>query len=89
MKYRVIYITGIFSTFVILLYFGPSDYILKENDRSLLANIAISNIELTNGVGGGQYVEKIYEPYLLSVNPELLEENLDITLNKVELRYNT
>ena len=85
MKYRVIYITGIFSTFVILLYFGPSDYILKENDRSLLANIAISNIELTNGVGGGQYVEKIYEPYLLSVNPELLEENLDITLNKVEL----
>ena len=85
MKYRVIYITGIFSTFVILLYFGPSDYILKENDRSLLANIAISNIELSNGVGGGQYVEKIYEPYLLSVNPELLEENLDITLNKVEL----
>ena len=85
LKYRVIYITGIFSTFVILLYFGPSDYILKENDRSLLANIAISNIELTNGVGGGQYVEKIYEPYLLSVNPELLEENLDITLNKVEL----
>ena len=85
LKYRVIYITGIFSTFVVLLYFGPSDYILKENDRSLLANIAISNIELSNGVGGGQYVEKIYEPYLLSVNPQLLEENLDITLNKVEL----
>ena len=85
LKYRVIYITGIFSTFVILLYFGPSDYILKENDRSLLANIAISNIELSSGVGGGQYVEKIYEPYLLSVNPQLLEENLDITLNKVEL----
>ena len=85
LKYRVIYITGIFSTFVVLLYFGPSDYILKENDRSLLANIAISNIELSKGVGGGQYVEKIYEPYLLSVNPQLLEENLDITLNKVEL----
>ena len=85
LKHRVIYITGIFSTFVVLLYFGPSDYILKENDRSLLANIAISNIELSNGVGGGQYVEKIYEPYLLSVNPQLLEENLDITLNKVEL----
>jgi len=85
LKYRVIYITGIFSTFVVLLYFGPSDYILKENDRSLLANIAISNIELFKGVGGGQYVEKIYEPYLLSVNPQLLEENLDITLNKVEL----
>ena len=58
---------------------------MKENDRSLLASIAISNIEFVNGVGGGQYVEKIYEPYLLSVNPDLLEENLKITLNKVEL----
>ena len=28
---------------------------------------------------------KKYEPYLLSVDPDLLEENLKITLNKVEL----
>ena len=84
-KYKIIYISGIFISSLALLYFGPSDVILKENDRSLLASIAISNIEFVNGVGGGQYVEKIYEPYLLSVNPDLLEENLKITLNKVEL----
>ena len=59
--------------------------ILKENDRSLLANIAISNIEVFDGVGGGEYINKIYEPYLLSINPEILEENLNIKLNKVEL----
>ena len=84
-KFKIIYISGIFVSSLALLYFGPSDVILKENDRSLLASIAISNIEFVNGVGGGQYVEKIYEPYLLSVNPDLLEENLKITLNKVEL----
>ena len=84
-KFKIIYISGIFISSLALLYFGPSDVILKENDRSLLASIAISNIEFVNGVGGGQYVEKIYEPYLLSVNPDLLEENLKITLNKVEL----
>jgi len=84
-KFKIFYIVGIFTSSLILLYFGPSDVILKENDRSLLASIALSNIELVNGVGGGQYVEKIYEPYLLSVNPDLLEENLKITLNKVEL----
>ena len=84
-KFKIIYISGIFASSLALLYFGPSDVILKENDRSLLASIAISNIEFVNGVGGGQYVEKIYEPYLLSVNPDLLEENLKITLNKVEL----
>ena len=84
-KFKIFYIVGIITSSFILLYFGPSDVILKENDRSLLASIALSNIELVNGVGGGQYVEKIYEPYLLSVNPDLLEENLKITLNKVEL----
>ncbi len=84
-KFKTFYIVGIITSSLILLYFGPSDLILKENDRSLLASIALSNIELVNGVGGGQYVEKIYEPYLLSVNPDLLEENLKITLNKVEL----
>ena len=84
-KFRIYYIAGIFTSLIFLLYFGPSDYILKENDRSLLASIAISNIELNDGVGGGKYVEKIYEPYLLSVNPDLLAENLKITLNKVEL----
>ena len=84
-KIKTIYISGILISSLALLYFGPSEIILKENDRSLLANIAISNIEITNGVGGGKYVEKIYEPYLLSVDPDLLEENLKITLNKVEL----
>ena len=84
-KFKIVYISGIFISSLALLYFGPSDVILKENDRSLLSSIAISNIEFVNGVGGGQYVEKIYEPYLLSVNPALLEENLKITLNKVEL----
>ena len=84
-KFKIVYISGIFISSLALLYMGPSDVILKENDRSLLASIAISNIEFVNGVGGGQYVEKIYEPYLLSVNPDLLEENLKITLNKVEL----
>ena len=82
---KIFYVLGILISVFALLYLGPSSYILKENDRSLLANIAVSNIQLTSGVGGGKYVEKIYEPYLLSVNPELLEENLKISLNKVEL----
>ena len=84
-KIQLIYVSSIFIFVLGFLYFGPSNYLLKENDRSLLANIAISNIELFNGVGGGDYVNKIYEPYLLSINPDILEENLNIKLNKVEL----
>ncbi len=84
-KIQFVYVSSIFIFILGFLYFGPSNYLLKENDRSLLANIAISNIELFNGVGGGDYVNKIYEPYLLSINPDILEENLNIKLNKVEL----
>ena len=84
-KIQLVYVSSIFIFVLGFLYFGPSSYILKENDRSLLANIAISNIEIFNGVGGGDYVNKIYEPYLLSINPDMLEENLNIKLNKVEL----
>ena len=84
-KIQLIYVSSIFIFVLGFLYFGPSNYLLKENDRSLLANIAISNIEFFHGVGGGDYVNKIYEPYLLSINPDILEENLNIKLNKVEL----
>ena len=84
-KIQIFYVSGLAAIVMGLLYFGPSSYILKENDRSLLANIAISNIEVFDGVGGGEYINKIYEPYLLSINPEILEENLNIKLNKVEL----
>jgi len=84
-KFKVVYFLSLFSFVMLFLYFGPSSLILKENDRSLLANIAFQNINLFEGVGGGDYVEKIYEPYLLSINPSILEEKFKISLNKVEL----
>jgi len=84
-KFRIVYISSLLSFVILFLYFGPSSVILKENDRSLLANIALENIKLIDGVGGGNYVEEIFKPYLLSVNPNLLEDKFKISLNKVEL----
>ena len=77
-------IVVIFS-FVSFLYFGDSKVLLKESDRSFLTSIATENINLFKGLGPGNYVEVIYKDYFLSINPEILEENLDIRLNKVEL----
>ena len=67
------------------IYFGNSEIILKESDRTYLTNIALENIEVFNGLGGGNYVREIYKNYLLSLDPEILEESLNIKLNKVEL----
>ena len=82
-KFRIVYISSLLSFVIVFLYFGPSSVILKENDRSLLANIALENIKLIDGVGGGNYVEEIFKPYLLSVNPNLLEDKFKISLIKL------
>ena len=71
--------------FVLFLYFGNSQILLKESDRGFLNNIAVDNLKLISGLGGGNYVEEIYGNYLLSINPEILENSLNIILNDVEL----
>ena len=67
------------------LLFSDTKILLKESDRSFLTQIAIDNISIFKGVGPGSYVESIYNDYFLSINPDILEENLNINLNKVEL----
>ena len=68
-----------------ILFIGDSKILLKESDRGFLTQIAIENITLFKGLGPGQYVESIYKDYFLSINPDILEENLNINLNRVEL----
>ncbi len=67
------------------LYFGDSKILLKESDRGFLTQIAFQNITPFKGLGPGNYVNTIYKDYFLSINPKILEENLNINLNKVEL----
>ena len=67
------------------LYIGDSKILLKESDRGFLTSIALENINIFKGIGPGNYVEGIYKDYFLSINPDILEENLNINLNKVEL----
>ena len=79
------YFFVILIPFVLFLYFGNSQIFLKESDRGYLNNIAVDNLKLISGLGGGNYVEEIYGNYLLSINPEILESSLNIILNDVEL----
>ena len=76
--------TGI-SLIVLLLNITNPQILLKESDRGYLTNIALENISLVKGYGGGNYVNQIYGQYFLSIDPKILEENLNIKLDKVEL----
>ena len=78
------YLFSIISASFLFFNFS-SNVLLKESDRGFLTDIAIQNINIFKGYGGGNYVETIYKDYFLSINPEILNENLNINLNKVEL----
>ena len=84
-KKSVFYFFIIFFTGLGFIYFIDSKTLLKESDRGLLTSIAQENINLISKIGPGGYIENIYKDYLLSINPEILEKNLNINLNKVEL----
>ena len=68
-----------------IIFVGDSKILLKESDRGFLTQIAIENIAFFKGLGPGEYIDGIYNDYFLSINPQILEENLNINLNKVEL----
>ena len=81
-----IFISLVFAFSILgILFTGDSKILLKENDRSFLTRIAVENISLFKGLGPGNYVDEIYSDYFLSINPDILEKNLNIKLNKVEL----
>ena len=84
---KLTFITSLVLAFSVLgfLFIGDSKILLKESDRGFLTQIAMDNILLFKGLGPGQYIEEIYNDYFLSINPDILEENLNINLNKVEL----
>ncbi len=85
-KNKIIFSTlfTVISTLLFLNLTNPQ-LLLKESDRAYLTNIALNNVALVEGFGGGNYINEIYGRYFLSINPEILEKNLNIKLNKVEL----
>ena len=81
---KIVLISGtiLFTLGSLFLYFGNSQILLKDSDRSLLSDIAISNLDTFKGVGGGRYLSEIYENYLLALDPELIAEQYNLTLDQ-------
>ena len=82
---KIVLISG--SIFLALgtlfLYFGNSQIILKDSDRALLSDIAFDNLDIFHGVGGGRYLPDIYGSYLLALDPELVAEQYNISVDQI------
>ena len=62
---------------VIIIYFFPSIF-LKQSNRTFLSNLAINNIEVFIGSGGGNYIKEVYEEYLVTLSDEELLSRFNI-----------
>ena len=73
----------IFALGSLFLYFGNSQILLKDSDRSLLSDIAFSNLNIFKGVGGGRYLTEIYGNYLLALDPEIIAEQYNLSVDQI------
>ncbi len=83
---KILFISGTISILLgaLFLYFGNSQILLKDSDRALLSDIAVKELEVFNGVGGGQYITAIYGSYLLALDPELIMEQYNLSIDQID-----
>jgi len=74
-KYAVVSFLALFSFLVI--YLNPSIF-LKQTNRSFLNDLAVSNVQLFKGTGGGDYIKEVYRDYLTTLEDEQLFEEFNI-----------
>tara|TARA_Y100000992_G_scaffold293507_1_gene252208 strand:+ start:479 stop:2455 length:1977 start_codon:yes stop_codon:yes gene_type:complete len=75
-------ISIIFITLVSIFTF-PSIF-LKQSNRSYLNQLGLQNVELFNGVGGGNYIKNVYKDFLIELDDMELKERFNITYSSKE-----
>ena len=80
-KIYFVIISILFSVLVIFIF--PSIF-LKQSNRSFLNNLAINNVELFQGIGGGNYIKEVYRDYLLGLDEEEVLEKFNIKYSEID-----
>ncbi len=57
---------------------------LKQSNRTFLSGLAIKNIEVVDGTGGGFYIKEVYRDYLITLPDQSVEESFNFTYNLEE-----
>jgi hypothetical protein len=62
---------------------------LKQSNRSFLNNLAINNLELFEGSGGGNYIKEVYRDYLLGLDKDEILEKFNISYSEKDKNNHT
>ena len=85
---KITLMIGVVFSFIIVSLF-PSIF-LKQSNRSFLNSLAVNNIELISGTGGGNYIREVYKEYLVTLDEEELRSRFNIaySIEEIELFVN-
>ena len=73
---------------MIVIYIFPSIF-LKQSNRTFLNNLAINNLELFEGSGGGNYIKEVYKDYLVGLDDEEILDKFNIVYNEKDKETTT
>jgi len=68
---------------LIFIYLFPSVF-LKQSNRTFLSGLAIKNIEVIDGTGGGFYIKEVYRDYLITLPDQSVEESFNFIYTQEE-----
>ena len=80
---KITLMIGVVLSFIVVSLF-PSIF-LKQSNRSFLNSLAVNNIELISGIGGGNYIKEVYKEYLVTLDEEELRSRFNIAYSKEEI----
>ena len=72
-------ITIVASVLIAMLIYSFPSVFLKETNRKFLSSLAIQNVSLFEGSGGGNYIKNVYKDYLITMDDKLLYEQFNIS----------
>ena len=70
-----------------LMVFVFPSILLKQSNRSFLNGLALNNIEVIEGTGGGNYIKEVYKDFLLGLDEGELSEKFNITYSKEDRNF--
>ena len=85
-KSKIYLSIGTLGISLVAIFLFPSIF-LKQSNRGYLNSIAIINIEILNGTGGGNYIKEVYKDYLVTLDEDILINRFDIEYSTNQKKY--
>ena len=85
-KSKIYLSIGTLGISLLAIFLFPSIF-LKQSNRGYLNSIAIINIEILNGTGGGNYIKEVYKDYLVTLDEDILIDRFDIEYSANQKKY--